>query len=425
MAEIVILGGGVSGISAAWHARRAGREAVIFEAKERWGGLLDHFCLDGYRFDNAVHFAFSSNDDYRAVLEMSEYTIHKPEPFNYELGRWLKHPVQNNLYPLPAEEKVEAIKSFLERPERSDDPDYGQWLEQQFGKWIASRFPGRYTEKYWTVPAEQLSTAWIGNRLYRPSLEEVLFGAMTSRTPDTYYLPEMLYPRRGGYRTFLEPLVEGLNLQTGKEAVYVDPQNKYVEFQDGSREHYNYLVSSIPLPELVTMIDAFSTSVKEAAASLWATSVALVSLGFSKPKAGDHLWFYIYDQDILPSRSHAPYLKSADNVPADCSSLQFETYFSRHKDLALSGDQLIDHVINQVERLNLANRSDITVADFRVLLYGNVVFDRGMVERRNYVLEAVEKFSILPVGRFGEWDYLWADQSFLSGKKVEKLPFMV
>ena len=425
MAEILVLGGGVAGISAAWHARKMGREAVIFEAKERWGGLLDNFELGGFRFDSGVHFAFSSNEEYRAVLELTDYTTHRPEPYNYEQGRWLKHPVQNNLYPLPVEEKVKAIKSFIERPDQSSDPDYRRWLSEQFGEVIASRFPARYTEKYWTVPAKDLSAEWIGNRLYRPSLEEVLFGAMTNRTPSTYYLPEMLYPRSGGYRTFLEPLMEGLDLRCGRKAVKIDPVKRYVDCSDGSREYFEHLVSSVPLPDLIEMLSGAPESVKEAAQTLWATAIALVSIGFNEKQAGKHLWFYIYDREILPARVHAPYRKSPANAPAGCSSLQFETYFSRKNPLPLAGEELVEHVILAAEKMGVATRKAIAVVDFRTLPYANVVFDHGMVERRNFVLDHLRRCAILPVGRFGLWDYLWADQCFLSGKRVETLPGMI
>ncbi|MGM0652435.1 MAG: protoporphyrinogen/coproporphyrinogen oxidase [Bacillota bacterium] len=426
MAEVLIIGAGVAGLSAAVHARRAGHEVVIFEAKERWGGLLDHFDLNGFRFDNAVHFGFSKNDDYRAVLEKTDYITHRPEPYNYEQGRWLKHPVQNNLYPLPAEDKVEAIKGFVKRPARRKDAHYGQWLVEQFGQVIAERYPGRYTRKYWTVPAEQLSTDWIGNRLYRPSLDEVLFGAMTGETPSTYYLPEMIYPRGGGYSAFLEPLLEGLDLRTNREVVYIDPLKKYVRCLDGSREYYRHLISSMPLPELAKMIEGAPAAVTETAETLWATSVALVSLGFNTERVADeHLWFYIYDEEILPARAHAPYRKSPANAPQGCSSLQFETYYSRQKPLPCSGGALIEHVIEAAEKMQLASRQDLAVSDFRTLPYGNVVFDQGMAGRRDFVLDYVQKQGILPVGRFGEWAYLWADQCYLSGKKAGNLPFML
>ncbi len=425
MAEIVVLGGGVSGISAAWHAGRKGREAVVYEAKERWGGLLDCFMVDGFRFDSAVHFAFSGNDQFKSVLDLTEMIVHRPEPYNYGDGFWLKHPVQNNLYPLPVEDKVAAIKSFIERPESDDQLNYRLWLEQQFGRVIAERFPVRYTKKYWTVPAQELSTLWIGNRLYRPSLDEVLYGAMTAETPQTYYLQEMLYPKKGGFRAILDPLAAEVEIRCGKKAVHIKPAERRVEFSDGTAEHYGHLVSSVPLPELVAMIEGVPDQVRAAAETLWATAAALVSIGFKVPRAGDHLWFYIYDEDIYPARVHAPYRKSPDNAPAGCSSLQFEVYFSRHKTLPASGEKLVEHVIKVVEKMGLAGRKDILASDYRELPYANVVFDHGMTGRRDYILDYIRSIGILPVGRFGLWDYLWSDQSFLSGKKAESLSRML
>jgi protoporphyrinogen oxidase len=419
MAEIVVVGAGVAGLAAAYHAGQTGHEVKVYEAKDRWGGLLDHFMVDGFRFDSGVHFAFSSNEEFRALIEKTEYKIHKPEPYNYEQGQWLKHPVQNNLYPLPVDDKVKAIKSFVERPEQTAvHENYRQWLDQQFGKVIAARYPARYTEKYWTVKAEKLGTEWVGNRLYRPSLDEVLFGALSDQTPQTYYLQEMLYPRRGGFRAFLDPLVPTLDLQLNSQVVKVDHHKRYLELSNGKREYYNLLVSSAPLPELILMMDSVPATVREAAASLWATSTALISLGFDRPDAGKHLWFYIYDHDIYPSRVHAPYRKAAENAPPGCSSLQFEIYYSRYRPLPASPEGLIEHVIDAAENMKLAPRNAVKVADYRILPYSFVVFDLGMTAKRDHVLDYIRQCGIFPVGRFGLWDYLWSDQSYLSGCRI-------
>ena len=37
---IAIIGGGISGLSAAWFAQKRGLEYVVLEASERWGGKL-------------------------------------------------------------------------------------------------------------------------------------------------------------------------------------------------------------------------------------------------------------------------------------------------------------------------------------------------------------------------------------------------
>ena len=54
------------------------------------------------------------------------------------------------------------------------------------------------------------------------------------------------------------------------------------------------------------------------------------------------------------------------------------------------------------------------------LRWGNVVFDLGMEERRNLVRNWLEQVGILSAGRFGEWDYLWSNQAFMSGLKAVK-----
>jgi len=53
--------------------------------------------------------------------------------------------------------------------------------------------------------------------------------------------------------------------------------------------------------------------------------------------------------------------------------------------------------------------------DVRHLKYGNVVFFNGMEEKRDYIKDYYQKLNIHLIGRFGEWDYLWSNQSFMSG----------
>ena len=42
------------------------------------------------------------------------------------------------------------------------------------GRSFAELFPMQYTRKYHTTRADNMSTDWLGPRIYRPSLEEVL-----------------------------------------------------------------------------------------------------------------------------------------------------------------------------------------------------------------------------------------------------------
>lgn len=412
---VVILGAGIAGISASYHLAQAGVQATAYEAASSAGGLLDNFSIDGFRFDNAVHLSFTRSDYVRSLFDQTPYLAHHPAAWCWEAGRWLRHPVQNNLHPLPADERLQLLEGFLDRPEL--DPDnYGDWLRHQYGDAIVDRYPRRYTEKYWTVAPEQLGLDWIGNRMRRADRAEILRGALGPQEENHYYAAEMRYPREGGYRAFIEPLIAGADIACNQRAVAIDPAARRVDFADGSSQHYERLISSLPLPVMAELIGAMPAAVREAADGLWATSVDLVSLGFSRPDVAPHLWFYLYDDDLLPARGYSPSLKSPANAPAGCSSLQFEIYHSRHRPLGIDGPGLEAHCRELVQRLGLCGSEDILFSHHKRLPWGNVVFDLGAESRRATVLDWLRNQQIDPVGRFGEWDYFWSDQSLLSGK---------
>lgn len=414
--DIVILGGGIAGLGAALRARELGRQAVIFEARDSAGGLLDNFTVAGFRFDHAVHLSFASEPEVRAIFDRTPYLTHPADSYCWDDGYWLKHPVQNNLFPLPPDERVALIKSFLARPNTLAGDDYESWLRHQYGNAIAERYPLRYTVKYWAVPAAHLSTEWVGNRMRRAELDEILFGALTSDTPNTYYTKEMRYPRTGGYKAFIEPLIAQSEIRTGHEVTAIDISLRIVHFANGRQVAYGMLVSTLPLPVLVQLVTEAPGEVQEAGAQLHATSIDLVSVGFGKPLVKD-LWFYIYDEDILAARAYSPSVKSPDNAPPGCSSLQFEIY-NYGTGTVHDAEKLKENTVYALGKMGVAQPDDIAVLDHRRLSYGNVIFERGMEAHRALVRGWASAAGIATCGRFGEWDYLWSNQSLLSGYRA-------
>jgi protoporphyrinogen oxidase len=411
----VILGAGVAGISAAYHLKQKGIDSTIYEAQNSWGGLIDNFSIDGFRFDKAVHFSFTKNSYVRSLFDQVPYYTYRPQPFFYDNGRWLKHPVQNNLYPLKAGERVAAIKSFLEKPEVTKAHNYYKWQVQKYGRYISDNFTAKYAEKYWTMPSKELTVDWVGNRMYQPRLEEVLYGALTDDTENVYYAGEMRYPQQGGYKSFIGPMVQELRVKYLMKAVSIDTEYKQVTFENGLKTNYENLISSLPLPEIVNIIKDVPSNIIAAAAKLQATSIALVSIGFSEAIENKMFWFYLNDSDLLPARAYSPSLKSADNVPDDCSSMQFEIYYSPAKPLKLKESQLCEHVVDLINKVGLAKSEVIDVKDCRKIEYANVIFDHNMNSCRGIVKKYLEEQGIITIGRFGEWDYLWSDQVVISG----------
>ena len=82
--------------------------------------------------------------------------------------------------------------------ERKPIENYADWLIASYGKTFAETFPMEYGFKYHTTTADNMSTAWLGPRLYRPKLEEVLVGAISPETPHVHYVDHVGIPPTAG-----------------------------------------------------------------------------------------------------------------------------------------------------------------------------------------------------------------------------------
>ena len=417
---IAILGGGIAGISAGYHLGLKNINHIVFEKNEKWGGLCDNFTVENrFHFDYFIHLSFTDSIYVQKLFsQSSDYIIHNPVSSNYFKGHWLRHPAQNNLAPLSTELKTEIILDFIKKPSISNPENYKEWLVAQFGEYFAEHFPSTYTQKYWTIPAEKMTIDWLGNRFSLPPLEKLLKGAFEEQKENFYYAQEMRYPRKGNYKSFLNLMASKTNIQTQKDAILIDLKTKRIDFADSSNVHYDRLITSLPLPELIPRIKDVPKNILLASEKLLCTSGQLVSLGFNRPDIPKNIWFYIYDEDILPARAYSPSIKSPNNVPNNASSLQFETFYSRFSPKKLSGGSLIEHVVEKGERMKLWTANDIQVSDYREIKYANVVFDFERKKNVTIIHEYLKSKGIHFIGRFGEWDYLWSDQSLLSGKNA-------
>lgn len=420
MSETIILGSGIAGISAGYHLEKKSEKVVIYEKDNDWGGLCGNFTIDGFRFDKFVHFTFTDDEYIKGIFEKSSPLYDHPSvSSNYYKGYWLKHPAQNNLAPLPTDEKVKIIDDFVNRPQKeiSEIKDYSEWLRVQYGNYFAENFPFRYTRKYWGMNPEDLETKWVGSRMHSPSLAQMLKGAFEQQEEIFYYTKFMRYPKKGGFRSILDDCRKGLDIKFNKEAVKINPKTKTVTFKDGTEENYKRLISSVPLPEIVDMIDGCPEDVRKAGHSLHNTCGYMVSLGFKRPDVAKHLWFYIYDEDILSARVYSPSLKSPDNVPEGCSSLQAEIFFDCKAEIP-SKEVVLKNTIEKLVKMGLFTEDEIIVKDIRFEKYANVTFDKEIYKNREVVLDYLKEVGIESIGRFGKWDYLWTFQTFETGMEI-------
>ena len=414
--DTLILGAGVAGLAAALRCREANVKATILEARDTAGGILDSFSVEGYTFDNAVHLSFATEQEVRRVFDSTPYYRHTPQAFAWETDRWLKYPVQNNLHGVSLEDRIDLLVSFVDRPHVSAPENYYEWLVGQYGVDFVERYSRPYTQKYWCREPENLSTTWVGPRVREAATREILQGAFVDSQEHYYYTEEMRYPVRGGYRAFIEGLIGDSDIRHKKRVVGISLRERTVTCQDGDTFAFCSLVSSLPLPLLVPLISEAPDELKRVAEELKWTQVDLVSVGLPEG-AVNKLWFYIYDEEVLAARAYSPSVKAPDNAPSDRSSLQFEIYHdSRSRKCGL--EESAQNSLAALEHLGICNRAEAELLDRRTLPFANVIFDIGMEERRQQIRDFLGKYDVQSVGRYGEWDYLWSNQSFMSGYQI-------
>jgi protoporphyrinogen oxidase len=296
--------------------------------------------------------------------------------------------------------------------------NYADWLYASFGRTFAETFPMQYTRKYHLTTAENMSTDWLGPRIYRPSLEEVLRGALSASAPQIHYITHFRYPSDGGFMSYLRKFVPLGNLKLNHEVVSIDPRKRKLKFSNGIETQYDALVSSVPLPDMIRMIADAPQDVVDASRRLACSTCVLVNIGVDREDISQAHMTYFYDEDVCFTRLGFPHMLSARNAPPGAGSIQAEVYFSdKYKPFTGAPEDWIETVIKDLRRCGVLKENDKVLSRKAMLLpYANVIFDLEREKALKTVHGYLDDLGIAYCGRYGDWGYMWTDESFKSGE---------
>jgi protoporphyrinogen oxidase len=423
---IAILGAGMAGTAAADALAAAGRDCVIYEAKSHGGGHTHSTSDGGFVFDEGPHVSFTPDEKVRETFArgamaagggVEEFAAKITNAFQ---GHWLTHPAQCHLYGLDPALIAACIADF-ERAQQSPPPinNYADWCVAMFGRTFAETFPFAYTRKYWTVEAAEMTTDWVGPRIYPPKLEEVVRGSREpSLTGDFHYLKKFRYPARGGYQSFMRAMERPELLRLNKRLTGLDLAAKRLTFADGTTEEFERLISTLPLPDLIRAVKPGQVpdAVRAAAEQLLCSSLVLVDVAVNRRELFGHHWFYVYDEEISFARGHFPHMLAPANAPDGQGAIQLEVYHSRMKPLTQSPESLPARVVDELVQLKiLRNPGEVLWTRQREIPFANVIFDHARTPALAVIQPWLAANGILTAGRYGEWGYHWTDDATKAG----------
>ncbi len=353
--DVVIIGAGPAGLTAAYMLTKRGVASTVLEADTVVGGISRTTERDGWRFDVGGHRFFTK---VRPVEDL-----------------WFE---------------ILGSEDFLRRPRKSRLTYQGKFFDYplvpMFEGFTASRFGWRlyrkffktYTEKVWGVPATAIQADWGAQRVKDLSLFRALWEALKPkrirRKRDkakqvTSLIEEFNYPKYGPGMMW-ERCTE-LVTARGTKVVFSTNVTKVHREEsravgvtaetDGAPTRYDctHVVSSMPISLLVLSMDPPAPpEVQAAARGLAYRDFMTVALVVPEDAGFPDTWIYVHDPGVEVGRiqnfgSWSPYLVKDGRT---CLGLEF---FVNEGDEMWSkpDNDLVEQAKQELEKLGLVPAS--------------------------------------------------------------------
>lgn len=426
MAKIVIIGAGLTGLSAAYHLEKKGfHDYLIFEKESTVGGLCRSVTQDGFTFDYTGHLLHASDDYFSSLIHslvgLESFNTIQRKSFIYSHNRYTRYPYQINLHGLPESVIAECIEGFVKRPISKRKPtSFLQWVHQNFGAGFAKHFFVPYQGKIFAYDVKKLTASWTGRFVPQTSLQEIIAGTVKDNIETAVgYNSQFLYPKKGGIFFWVEKLAQHIQkpIATDHCVTNIDIRNKALRFSNGHVQKYDQLINTMPLDSFLHLLqEKSSTSLKKATQKLLCNSVVNFNLGVHNPTLSDKHWIYYPEKKYPFYRIGFPHNFSEHMAPKNCSSLYGEfAYVNKSSTWAHT---TLQTCLKKIKELLNIQKSEVATEKIMHISHAYVIYDFWREKNLPKLLTTLHNNDIYCSGRYAEWKYASMQEAVLDGKKI-------
>ncbi len=426
MAKIVIIGAGLTGLSAAYHLEKKGFfDYQLFEKESTIGGLCRSVYQDGFTFDFTGHLLHTSDQYFRTLIEqtvgLENLNVIQRRSFIYSQETYTRYPYQINLHGLPIDTIVECIEGYVARPKTAKKPhNFVQWVHRHFGAGFARHFFLPYQQKIFAYDARKITASWTNRFVPSTSLEQILRGTLSDSYDEAIgYNSEFLYPKSGGIISWVQQFASHITqpIHTNFCVKAIDMRTKTVIFTNGHCEPFEQLITTMPLDRLLgTLVEKTDSSMRDAQSHLRCNKVLNFNLGINKPDVSDKHWIYFPEKQYPFYRLGFPHNFATSSVPAGHSSLYGEFSYT-HKSTAWVNTTLKNALAATKQILRIDNEQIVSECIIPIS-HAYVIYDAWRDQHLPKLLTALVRQQVYSVGRYGEWKYSSMQEAVLDGKKI-------
>jgi len=443
MPDVVVIGGGPAGLTAARELHTLGLSSVILEADTLLGGISRTVDYRGFRFDIGGHRFFSKVPLINQIWEeiLGEELLRRPRLSRiYYNNRFFDYPLKagNALAGLGVWEAARCMFSYA-RARLFPHPhpkSFEDWVASRFGYRLYQIFFKTYTEKVWGIPCQEISADWAAQRIKNLSLWEAIRSALfgQARTRDgqiiTTLIDEFKYPRLGPGQMWEtcaaqlaaagNPTLRGVRVtrlcHDGRKVQAAQAVSSTGESTEFIAQHF---ISSMPLRELIHSLDPPAPpDIRAAADRLRYRDYLTVVLIVKRADVFPDNWIYIHSPEVRMGRIQNYKNWSPAMVPDPSRTALGLEYFVWETDEMWRWDdrRLIELGTRECAQLGLIDPGDVEDGTVVRMPKAYPIYDHGYQDTVATLRRFLERFSNLQtIGRNGLHRYNNQDHSMLTG----------